>query len=264
MRSLISALALVSLACATHPELGGGPPRSQAVQQASHALMCAEESLQTQVLEGFLLVTGCGSTAAFSIVGDAWSLRLQYRTGGWIFSRALLKEDVAVFAKATEDLGCEPHEVTLQRELGVRVARGCGFKRAYTVVCGEEIHELELEQLPTHAAARATPVPTDREAAAAAPRAQPFGGGMTRPKKLCGREPRFTDVSLKTHATGLAVVKCILTEEGYVDACQVLKPLEHHTEVLIDALYSQRFGPATFEGKPVRVDYVFNMRAILP
>jgi protein TonB len=35
-------------------------------------------------------------------------------------------------------------------------------------------------------------------------------------------------------------------------------------KAVLEALASQKFKPVTFQGRPVSVDYVFNIRLVLP
>lgn len=261
--TVLPVISLLCLACAETSPFGwaGGSPRSEAVRQAAQDLLCEESSLLTQVKEDHLVV----ATAAYAVVGDTWELRLRHKNGGWIFGRELFKEDLDVFEVAVNELECDPHEVWLQREVGVRVARGCGFARGYSVVCGDEVRGFAIDKVPNRRTAAPVAQVAGTDAAARGPtEARPFDPTMTRPERMCGRLPQFNQLSLDRRSQGLLIIRCEISEDGYVEDCSVVKALEYHTEVAVDALYSQRYKPATFNGVPIRVDYVFNVRALLP
>ncbi|HZH04777.1 MAG TPA: energy transducer TonB, partial [Myxococcaceae bacterium] len=92
----------------------------------------------------------------------------------------------------------------------------------------------------------------------------PFGEGMARPTQLSGRDPQYTREALEARIQGLMIVKCTITLEGTLRDCRVIKPLPHMERAVLDALASRRYTPVTFQGRPVAVDYVFNIRLVLP
>ncbi|ATB36715.1 Ferric siderophore transport system, periplasmic-binding protein TonB [Cystobacter fuscus] len=92
----------------------------------------------------------------------------------------------------------------------------------------------------------------------------PFGAGMTRPEKLSGPQPQYTREALEAHVQGLMIVKCVITTEGKVERCRIIKPLPHMEQAVLDSLYAQRYKPVTFQGRPVQVDYTFNIRLSMP
>ena len=92
----------------------------------------------------------------------------------------------------------------------------------------------------------------------------PFGAGMTRPEKIGGPSPQYTREALEARVQGLMIVKCVITTEGKVEKCRIIKPLPHMEQSVLDALYAQRYKPVTFQGRPVQVDYTFNIKLSLP
>ncbi len=92
----------------------------------------------------------------------------------------------------------------------------------------------------------------------------PFGAGMTRPERLAGPIPQYTREALEAHVQGLMIVKCVITIEGKVEKCRIIKPLPHMEQAVLDALYATRYKPVTFQGRPVQVDYTFNIKLSLP
>lgn len=92
----------------------------------------------------------------------------------------------------------------------------------------------------------------------------PFGAGMTRPEKISGPQPEYTREALEARVAGTMIVKCIVTVEGRVERCRIIKPLPHMERAVLDALTSSRYKPVTFQGRPVQVDYTFTLNFKLP
>ena len=92
----------------------------------------------------------------------------------------------------------------------------------------------------------------------------PFGQGMTRPARIAGQDPVYTREALEARIEGLAIVKCVITAEGKAENCRMIKALPHMEKAVLEALATQKFKPVTFQGRPVSVDYVFNIRLVLP
>ena len=92
----------------------------------------------------------------------------------------------------------------------------------------------------------------------------PFGLGMTRPARIVGQDPVYTREALEARVEGLTIVKCVITTEGTAENCRMIKALPHMEKAVLDALATQKFKPVTFQGRPVSVDYVFNIRLVLP
>lgn len=92
----------------------------------------------------------------------------------------------------------------------------------------------------------------------------PFGEGMTRPVQVEGRDPVYTREALEARVEGLMIVKCVISLEGKLERCRVIKPLPHMEKAVLEALATKRYTPVTFQGRPVTVDYVFNIRLVMP
>ena len=60
-----------------------------------------------------------------------------------------------------------------------------------------------------------------------------FGAGMTRPELLEGPEPRYTPEAIAAGVQGLVIVKCVITAEGRVEKCRILKPLAHMAKAVL-------------------------------
>jgi TonB family protein len=87
---------------------------------------------------------------------------------------------------------------------------------------------------------------------------------MTRPEKLSGPIIQYTRDALDAQVEGLMVVKCVITTEGKAERCRTLKSLPHMERSVLDALYAAHYKPVTFKGRPVQVDYTFNIKLFLP
>jgi hypothetical protein len=95
-----------------------------------------------------------------------------------------------------------------------------------------------------------------------APVAYPFceNWNATLPKKISGREPKFTAQALAAGESGLGIARCTLTKEGVVKSCILIKALPHMEQEVLDVLHGSRYSPVMCEGKPVEASYVFTLR----
>lgn len=92
----------------------------------------------------------------------------------------------------------------------------------------------------------------------------PFGAGMTRPERIAGPIPQYTEQALKEGVEGLMIIKCVVTTEGAVRQCRTLKALPHMEGEVLRSLYCTRWKPITFQDMPRTVDYTFNIKLSLP
>ncbi len=93
----------------------------------------------------------------------------------------------------------------------------------------------------------------------------PFSmGTMTPPKLLSGAALQYTREALEAHVSGLLIAKCVITREGEVENCRILKGLPHMDEAVLSALTTRRYTPVTYQGRPISVSYIFNVKLDLP
>ena len=93
----------------------------------------------------------------------------------------------------------------------------------------------------------------------------PFGEGMTRPVLLQPGKPIiYSREATAARIEGTMIVRCVITTEGTVERCNVIKPLPFMNEPVVEHLLSQKFQPVTYQGKPVSVGYNFSVRLTLP
>lgn len=94
----------------------------------------------------------------------------------------------------------------------------------------------------------------------------PFGEGMTRPQYDQGQliHNLYTREATEARVEGMMIVKCNVLTDGTVRNCRVLKPLPHLSEAVIARIQSMKVQPATFQGRPIAIDYVFNFQFRMP
>jgi protein TonB len=92
----------------------------------------------------------------------------------------------------------------------------------------------------------------------------PFGQGMTPPTQVRVTPIDYTPAARAAQVEGTLIARCVITVEGSVRDCRVIKGLPHMDEAVVDALESWRYRPVTYQGKAVSVSYVFTLRLKLP
>lgn len=88
--------------------------------------------------------------------------------------------------------------------------------------------------------------------------------GMTPPKLISGKPPRYTPEALAARVQGLIIAKCTITCRGHVQDCHIFKSLPHMDEAVLSELESRRYTPVTYQGRVVSVSYLFNVKLSLP
>ena len=82
------------------------------------------------------------------------------------------------------------------------------------------------------------------------------GGEITKPERLGGVQPAYTELARKARIQGVVIVEAIIDKEGHVTNVRVLKGLPMGLDQsAVDAVKSWRFRPATLNGRPVSVYY---------
>ncbi len=107
----------------------------------------------------------------------------------------------------------------------------------------------------------AAPAPV---AVASAPAPVEFTDEMTRPRMLSGPPLAYSEKALEREVEGQMIVKCVVTTEGIVRACRVLKGLAFMDSLVVQNLLARRYSPALFRGRPIAVDYTFKINMTLP
>lgn len=93
----------------------------------------------------------------------------------------------------------------------------------------------------------------------------PFSmGTMTPPKLVSGASLQYTREALEAQVHGLLIAKCVITREGDVENCRIIKGLPHMEEAVLSALKTRHYTPVTYQGKAISVSYIFNVQLELP
>ena len=82
------------------------------------------------------------------------------------------------------------------------------------------------------------------------------GGNVTRPQKIFGPNPQYTEIARKARIQGIVIVEAIIDRAGNVSAVRVLKPLPMGLDqAAVEAVKRWKFEPARLNGRPVDVFY---------
>ena len=84
----------------------------------------------------------------------------------------------------------------------------------------------------------------------------PFGEGMNRPQLVSGPEPLFPREAREAKVEGTLLARCVITTEGALTSCRIIKGLPFLDQPVLDALAQRRYTPVSFQGRPVAVEYV--------
>jgi TonB family protein len=85
-------------------------------------------------------------------------------------------------------------------------------------------------------------------------------GGVSRPVKIAGPRPAYTQDARKANTEGTVIVESIIDREGCVRKVSSLQGLPNGlTEVALQTLPLWVFSPATYGGKPVAVYYTLSI-----
>ena len=82
------------------------------------------------------------------------------------------------------------------------------------------------------------------------------GGSITKPVRLGGVQPAYTELARKARIQGVVIVEAVIDKEGRVTNVRILKGLPMGLDQsAVDVVKSWRFQPATLNGRPVSVYY---------
>jgi protein TonB len=88
----------------------------------------------------------------------------------------------------------------------------------------------------------------------------PFDNRMSMPRLLSGNTIEYTQEARQARVRGTLIAKCIITREGDVENCRLIKGVPYMDQEVLSALESRRYRPVTFQGEPVSVSYTFTVR----
>ncbi len=92
----------------------------------------------------------------------------------------------------------------------------------------------------------------------------PFGEGMTRPTPISQPAPLYTREAAAARITGKVILKCVITVDGSLKDCKIIKGLPFMDQAVLDALHKWKYTPVTFQGRPVSVYYPINLTVVPP
>ncbi len=119
---------------------------------------------------------------------------------------------------------------------------------------------------PTESAAGALPsTPPTGAPAAPLPRngPLPLTDKMKRPELVdSGRPPEFTATAWKKQVQGTAIAKCVVTLEGKLERCRIVKSVPTMDQAVLDSLATRRYEPAQLDGTPVEVEMAVTVRLV--
>ena len=82
---------------------------------------------------------------------------------------------------------------------------------------------------------------------------------MKDPVFVSGPNPQYTEKALEREVQGTVVVKCVVSVDGKIHDCRILRGLPFMDRAVIEALEKRRYTPATQGGRPIEVDYTFKL-----
>jgi len=86
------------------------------------------------------------------------------------------------------------------------------------------------------------------------------GGEVSRPEKISGESPDYTEMARKARISGVVIVEAVIDENGDVTETKVLKGLPMGLDqAAVEALETWKFRPATMDGRPVPVYYIVTL-----
>ena len=113
---------------------------------------------------------------------------------------------------------------------------------------------------PSEIPREATPAPPPPSAANGV---LSFREGMTPPEQLQGKPIVYSREALDFGVQGTIQAKCVINLRGLLENCKILKSLPYMDKAVLDALSSRRYKPVLLGGKPVAVEYVFDIKLVL-
>jgi TonB family protein len=84
--------------------------------------------------------------------------------------------------------------------------------------------------------------------------------GVSRPEKISGEPPRYTEIARKAGVQGTVIVEAVIDEHGNVTNTRILQGLPLGLSMsALETLKTWRFEPAVFEGRSVKVYYTLTV-----
>ncbi len=91
-----------------------------------------------------------------------------------------------------------------------------------------------------------------------------FSDKLTPPVLISGPSPEYTPQALERRVEGTMVIRCVISVDGTVHGCRVVKSLPFMDRAAVTALERRKYKPALRAGQPVDVYYTFTLTFELP
>ncbi|MFT3921291.1 MAG: energy transducer TonB [Myxococcales bacterium] len=88
----------------------------------------------------------------------------------------------------------------------------------------------------------------------------PFMDGMTRPNLLSKVDPEYTKEARDANVSGLFISKCVIGTDGGLKRCKMVKGNPMMDQAVLNALSKWKYTPVVYQGKPVSVEYIIQVR----
>lgn len=134
---------------------------------------------------------------------------------------------------------------------------------ARSTICTARMHGVSVDDAPMPPVISSAPAAGPAGESDLPPAgAEPFriGGEVTKPTKLGGPEPVYTEMARKARLQGVVILEAIIDRDGCVTRPHVLKGMPMGLErSALSALSRWAFAPATLHGHPVKVFYTLTV-----
>jgi protein TonB len=87
---------------------------------------------------------------------------------------------------------------------------------------------------------------------------------MERPNIVKQVPPIYPRELMGQRVEATLLVKCVITEDGSLTNCRILKGVPYLNEAVLAAVEKWKYTPVVFEGHPVRVDYTITIHVRPP
>jgi TonB family protein len=89
-----------------------------------------------------------------------------------------------------------------------------------------------------------------------------FEKGMPRPKAVHIVPPTLTGEAKRSGVEGTLVFNCVITKDGSVTDCCILRGINGLNRPFFDAVRTWRYEPVVLNGEPINVAYVIQVKVI--
>ena len=85
---------------------------------------------------------------------------------------------------------------------------------------------------------------------------------MARPVLLSKVDPVYTREARDANVEGLILTKCVITVQGALQRCRIIKGVALMDQAVLQALAQWRYSPVIYQGKPTPVEYLIPVRVV--